>query len=444
MTLSSQHRDTRSPDSGEPMHLSPELASEFPPEIASQEISLGYGANADLEAHRVDAPHPRSLVQTFFSALGLVALGAGLMVAGGYATTGTPFPFRVETASDSVPPLAPRPSSFNPGPETFVSTVVESAGPAVVRIEAATPGAKGFQGSMPREFLGNRGQEDPRVQQGVGSGFVFSDRGEIITNAHVVNGADEVTVTLKDGRSFTGQVLGADPVTDLAVVKIDAQNLPTVRFGDAQRLQPGEWAIAIGNPLGLDNTVTTGIISALGRSSGQLGIPDQRVEFIQTDTAINPGNSGGPLLNARGEVIGVNTAIIQGAQGIGFAIPVNTVQKIAQQLIATGEVQHPYLGIQMATLTPDLRQRLAAENQNLPVSVDQGVLVAGVLPNSPAARAGLRTGDVIQSLGDRPVQTAEGVQRLVEDSTIGQSLPLNINRGGQSVALTVRPGRLPS
>jgi S1-C subfamily serine protease len=217
-------------------------------------------------------------------------------------------------------------------------------------------------------------EQQERVERGTGSGFIFDQKGLVITNAHVVDKADQVTVLLKDGRQFKGRVLGEDPLTDVAVIKIEASDLPAVRLGDSNNLLPGEWAIAIGNPLGLDNTVTVGIISATGRSGADLGIQDRRVRYIQTDAAINPGNSGGPLLNAKGQVIGVNTAIIQGAQGLGFAIPIDTAQPIAQQLVATGKAEHAYLGVQMVDLTSELRERLNQEEQ-LKLTQDKGVLV---------------------------------------------------------------------
>lgn len=282
-----------------------------------------------------------------------------------------------------------------------------------------------------------------RVQRGTGSGFIVSNDGKIFTNAHVVDGADEVTVTLKDGRSFPGRVMGSDPSTDVAVVKIEAGDLPTVALGDSDHLQVGEWAIAIGNPLGLDNTVTTGILSATGRRSADIGVPDKRVEFIQTDAAINPGNSGGPLLNADGQVIGMNTAIIQNAQGIGFAIPINKAQEIAQQLIATGKVEHAYLGIQMVTMTPELQSQIRQETgMNIPV--DKGVVIMQVMPNSPAAIAKLEQGDVLQSLQGQPVENAEQVQSLVGKLAVGDEVELGILRNGQQQNLTVTIGALPS
>ncbi len=252
-------------------------------------------------------------------------------------------------------------------------------------------------------------------------------------------------MTLKDGRSFEGQVLGEDRVTDVAVVKIPANNLPSVALGNSSVLQPGEWVIAIGNPLGLDNSVTAGIVSGTERTSSQVGVPDKRVGFIQTDAAINPGNSGGPLLNARGEVIGMNTAIISGAQGLGFAIPINTAQGIAQQLIAEGKVDHPYLGIQMATLTPEVKQQLYnASEGRLKVVADQGVLLVRVVSGSPAAVAGLRVGDVIQSINNQPITTSEEVQQLVEKSTIGEQLQMEVQRDGRSLQVAVRPEPLPA
>ncbi|MBD2258191.1 trypsin-like peptidase domain-containing protein [Pseudanabaena sp. FACHB-2040] len=322
-----------------------------------------------------------------------------------------------------------------PEDSNFIASIVNQVGPAVVRIDAA------------RTVRGGRLSASPsgQVERGTGSGFITTADGQIITNAHVIDGADTVQVTLKDGRQLDGRVLGTDPVTDVAVIKIDANDLPVVRFSNSDALQPGEWAIAIGNPLGLDNTVTAGIISATGRSSNQVGVPDKRVEFIQTDAAINPGNSGGPLLNVRGEVIGVNTAILSGAQGLGFAIPINTVQRIADQLAANGKVDHPYLGVQMLTLSPQTKEDLNRNpNSNLTVSEDKGVLIAQVVPNSPAARAGLRAGDVIRSIEGQAVTESAQVQRAVEASQVGQPLSLEILRSGQQQTVSLRPAALPA
>lgn len=223
----------------------------------------------------------------------------------------------------SQPTIAQLPSSSSVNTNNnFIAEAVEKTGSAVVRIDSTRTTASRYTLS------------GTRVARGTGSGFIMRSNGLILTNAHVVSGADRVTVTLKDGRRFTGQVLGADRATDVAVIQIQANNLPTVSIGNSEQLKIGEWAIAIGNPLGLDNTVTVGIISGTERSSRAIGARSREVRFIQTDAAINPGNSGGPLLNQNGQVIGINTAIIQGAQGIGFAIPINQAQQIATQLIA--------------------------------------------------------------------------------------------------------------
>jgi S1-C subfamily serine protease len=203
------------------------------------------------------------------------------------------------------------------------------------------------------------------------------------------------------------------------------------------------WVVAIGNPLGLDNTVTAGIISATGRSASEVGVPDKRVSFLQTDAAINPGNSGGPLLDANGRVIGVNTAIIRGAQGLGFSIPINTARRIAEQLLRTGEVQHPYLGIQMITLTPALKDEINAEGTTS-VTVEQGVVIAAVQPGSPAAQAGLRRGDVITQIGNQPITSADQVQQQVAAVNVGDTLTLTIERQGQRQTVPVRTGRLES
>jgi serine protease Do len=243
-----------------------------------------------------------------FASLLLVSVGALSGVLGiQYAST------RVIEPQSAIAQI---PAVTNPN-TNFVSAAVDRAGSAVVRINSTRSGA----------YRSGRG-----VVQGTGSGFIIKSDGLILTNAHVVDGAERVTVTLTDGRSLTGRVLGEDRQADVAVVKVEATNLPTVSLGNSDELQAGEWAIAIGNPLGLDNTVTVGIVSSTERSGRAFGVSN-RQSYIQTDAAINPGNSGGPLLNQRGQVIGINTAIIRGTQGIGFAIPINRAQQIANQLI---------------------------------------------------------------------------------------------------------------
>jgi Do/DeqQ family serine protease len=349
-------------------------------------------------------------------------------------------------------PSPPKP--FSPSPQTnlnFIAEAVEIVGPAVVRIDSSRKLSsqdvpEPFKNPFFRRFFGNEmPPPEQRVERGTGSGFITSTDGRLITNAHVISGADSVKVTLKDGRTFQGRVVGVDSVTDVAVVKIEANNLPTVRLGTSEKLIPGEWAIAIGNPLGLDNTVTVGIISALDRSSSQVGVPEKRVSFIQTDAAINPGNSGGPLLNAKGEVIGINTAIRAGAQGLGFAIPIETAQRVANQLFTKGRVEHPYLGIKMVTLTPDLKKELNEDKSvGFKVTRDTGVIIVSVAKNSPAAQAGFQPGDVIEKVASKPIKSAAEVQQQVEASTVGSNLPVEVTRQGKRQVLQVRPGAFPT
>lgn len=343
-----------------------------------------------------------------------------------------------------------RPLERQPEDTNFVTTVVDEMSPAVVRVNVKrvvqTNVPDVFDNPFFKRFFGDSIPTPPqeRVQQGLGSGFIVSSDGQILTNAHVVNKADEVVVALKDGRTFDGTVVGEDPLTDIAVIQIDAENLPTVPLGDSDQVQPGQWAIAIGNPLGLNETVTVGVISATGRPSSAIGVSDKRVEFIQTDAAINPGNSGGPLLNARGEVIAINTAIIGQAEGLGFAVPINTAKRVAKDIMETGEVKYPYIGIRMVTLTPEIKQRLEQlPRQNFEISVDSGVLVVETVEGSPATQAGLQPGDVIREINGEAVETSEEVQRVVEQQSVGDRVTLLVERNGQPQEVTVQLERLP-
>ena len=350
----------------------------------------------------------------------------------------------VEEPPRSTIALAP-PTASNPN---FIADAVNRVGSAVVRIDAdggELELPEGLENPFFRRFFGDEMPVPEPFQQGTGSGFIISSDGQIITNAHVVEGASRVTVTLTDGRTFEGSVVGTDKVTDVAAVKIDATDMPTVTFGRTDTLSPGQWAIAISNPLGLDNTVTAGIISALGRSSSEVGIPDKRVQFIQTDAAINPGNSGGPLLNDQGQVIGMNTAIRKDAQGLGFAIPVETFNRIARQLFEDGEVQHPYLGIQMVLLTPEIRDEINSTDElGVKVNADVGVLIIRVLEDTPAEAGGLKAGDIIQQVNGNPVETPADVQAEVDAGEVGQPLDVEVQRGDEAETITIRPMALPS
>lgn len=335
---------------------------------------------------------------------------------------------------------------------SFVAEAVRRVGMAVVRIDTertvtrrASPNPM-FEDPFFRQFFGEDGISQvpsEQILRGQGSGFVIDQSGIILTNSHVVNGADKVTVTLKDGRVFEGKVRGSDDVSDLAVVKISGTDLPIAPLADSDQVSVGDWAIAVGNPLGLDNTVTLGIVSTLHRSSAQIGLIDKRLDFIQTDAAINPGNSGGPLLNDRGEVIGINTAIRADAMGIGFAIPINKAKSVKDALARGEKIPHPYLGVQMTTLTPEIaRQNNNDPNSAFTVPEISGVIVVRVLPNTPAAKAGIRRGDVIVQIDEQAVKTAEQLQTIVENSRLGQLLKVQVRRGEQTQQLGVKTAEL--
>ena len=336
------------------------------------------------------------------------------------------------------------------GSTSFVTAAVNRVGTAVVRIDTERTVTRRMDPFMEdpffRRFFGEGfPQQMPSEQlRGLGSGFIIDKGGLVLTNAHVVDKADRVTVRLKDGSTYEGKVQGIDEVTDLAVVKINPdKDLPVAPLGSSDAVQVGDWAIAVGNPLGFDNTVTLGIVSTLKRSSAQVGIADKRLDFIQTDAAINPGNSGGPLLNERGEVIGINTAIRPDAMGIGFAIPIDKAKAIALKLQRDGKVIHPYLGVQMITLTPELaKQNNTDPNSPIQIPEINGVLVMRVVPNSPAASAGVRRGDVIVQIDREPVTSADKLQNLVENSRLGQLLQVKVQRGNQIQLLSIRTAEL--
>ncbi|MEB3273206.1 MAG: trypsin-like peptidase domain-containing protein [Prochlorothrix sp.] len=337
--------------------------------------------------------------------------------------------------------------SVNPNPiappSNFIAQAVAQVEEAVVRIDTVQLTPPESRSRLQSWFNPPPSPTPSAIERGSGSGLLLGPEGQILTNAHVLEGADGVEVALHNGEVVPGQIVGLDAVTDIAAIQIEAGDWATPALGRSAAVQPGQWAIAIGNPLGLDNTITAGIVSAVGRSSSQVGVPDKRVTFIQTDAAINPGNSGGPLINDRGEVIGLNTAIRTEAQGLGFAIPIEKALAIGEQLFSQGRVDHPFVGIQMVNLTPDLRQQLQQDLEtDLAIPQDQGILVVRVIAGSPAEAAGLQPGDVIERVGAVPVQTTAEVQVQVEASVVGQPLEIEVRRGTQRQTLMVIPQAL--
>ena len=316
--------------------------------------------------------------------------------------------------------------------QSFVADAVARSGPAVVTLETARTVERSALSGLPpgllrdplfrRFFQAPGSKSQSRVQRGQGSGVIFDAKGLLLTNAHVVEGAETLSVELTDGRRMTGSVVGTDSLTDLAVVRLDGEGpWPTAVLGDSDRLRVGDWAIAVGNPFGLENTVTMGITSNLNRNVSQLGISGKRLDLIQTDAAINPGNSGGPLLNADGEVVGINTLVRSGpGAGLGFAIPINRAQTIARQLVTTGRASHPVIGIGLAD-GPD------------------GPVIRSVQPGAPAAKAGLKPDDEIAAIDGQPMRGAADVVAAIDRKGVGQRITLTIRRGKARLTVKLKP-----
>ncbi|HDP24095.1 MAG TPA: DegQ family serine endoprotease [Deltaproteobacteria bacterium] len=332
------------------------------------------------------------------------------------------------------------------------ATIAREASPAVVFIKVEKTvqsgpaiGPSPFSDEFFRRFFGepfpNRPMPSPRQRErqvrGQGSGFIISPDGYILTNNHVVGEADRIQVKLLDGREFTAKVIGTDPPTDVAVIKIDAANLPVLAIGDSDTLEVGEWVLALGNPFGLSHTLTAGIVSALGRTS--VGITDYE-DFIQTDAAINPGNSGGPLINLEGKAIGINTAIYSGSggyMGIGFAIPVNMAKNIYAQLVEHGEVTRGYLGVTIQDLTTELAKSFGLNDTN-------GVLISQVMPDTPAEKAGLKQGDIVVKFNGEPVESVAPFRNRVALVGPGTRVNITVLRDGKQKTFTVTIERLAS
>lgn len=349
--------------------------------------------------------------------------------------------------------LAPAPIRTPEDLSVSFRNVAEQVLPAVVSIRTETKAReiavddqmlpqqeeffRQFFGNDPRfrEFFENQRRRIPR-REGTGSGFIVSEKGIVLTNSHVVESADRVTVRLYDGREIEAKSWDIDPRSDVAVVRLETnEDLPYLSLGDSDEMQVGDWVLALGNPFDVGTTVTAGIISATGRGPGI----NEREDYLQTDAAINPGNSGGPLVNLYGDVVGINTAISTrsgGYDGIGFAIPANMVRWVANQLMESGTVRRAYLGVALQELTPELRNQFG-------VDVGQGALVGQVFPDTPSAKAGVQPGDVILKFSGKPITNRSALQDIVERSEPGKSYKLDVLRDGQMIALDVKLEQMP-
>jgi len=356
---------------------------------------------------------------------------AGLLVASGLnwtAPAGAEHPVAAVQASTDQQPMT---SPF--------TALAKELTPAVVNIrvnkveKTGSPFPNMPQGPFGGFFNHPQIPED-RPVQGAGSGVIINSNGTILTNNHVVEGAKDVTVTLADKQELKAEIVGRDPKTDLAVLKISAaKSLPAAALGNSDQLQVGDWVLAVGNPFGLSSTVTSGIVSAKGRVIGAGPYDD----FIQTDASINPGNSGGPLFNMKGEIVGINTAIISGGHGIGFAIPVNTAKPLIPQMVEKGKVTRGYLGVNIQTVTPELASALKLQDA-------KGVLVADVISGAPADKAGIKRGDVIVAFDGKPVQDSHELPALVAATPVGKEAPVTVVRDGKEQQVLVKVAALES
>ncbi len=333
---------------------------------------------------------------------------------------------------------------------SFVANVASKVSPSVVRIDIERDiQTDEFEldllDPLLKDLLGDLGTF-PKKERGQGSGVIIDSAGLVLTNAHVVEKVDSVIITLQNGNQVDGTVLGTDQITDLALVKIkEFPGLESAKLGDSEDIQVGDWAIALGTPYGLESTVTLGIVSSLHRDINTLGFSDKRLDLIQTDAAINPGNSGGPLINANGEVIGINTLVRSGpGAGLGFAIPINLASKVTNQLLTNGEVVHPYLGAQLVLLN----ERIAKEHNQDPNALiflpeRSGALVQSVIPQSPAEEGGLRRGDLVINAEGNAIKDPKSLLIQVENAQIGKPFELEVLRNNKEINLSIKPAALP-
>src|SRR5438445_2515663 len=327
---------------------------------------------------------------------------------------------------------APIPATVSAARRTPIVIVAHNVLPAVVNIQTESTIRRREVDPFydPFGFFG--GRDRTYTSQSLGSGFVWSSDGIIVTNNHVVEGASRITVNFNDGTQMAAKLIGVDPDSDVAVLRVDAKNLAAAPVGTSGDLMIGESVIAVGNPFGLSGSVTTGVVSALGRSVPSKEQGRTFTDFIQTDASINPGNSGGPLLNIEGKVVGINTAILGNAQGIGFAIPVDRAKKVIQDLLRYGQVHSSWIGAVTATITPEEARRVG-------IRATRGALVSRIFGGSPAQSAGLRPGDVITAVAGKPVDSREAFSTYTATIPSGEAVPLTVVRDGSPHAVTVRP-----
>lgn len=367
--------------------------------------------------------------------VGVVAFLVGLVVAGTFAPARAVATDRPNPAAPAPrPPMEPAAAAIQPPPSPLVSfaDVADRTNAAVVNIDASSVGRASRSGRRdPDDWLERQDESDAR--QGAGSGFIIDREGFILTNHHLVDGAERIVVTLSDGRSFRAAVVGTDPAIDIALIKIPGSaTLPAAVLGDSNSLRVGEWVCAIGNPLGYVHSVTVGVVSFIGRKLFDRSLDD----YIQTDAAINFGNSGGPLINSRGEVVGINAAISSKANNIGFAVPINQAREILPQLKSRGRVSRGYIGIMLTDVTPELQRSLG-------LSVNRGAMVQDLKPNSPGERAGIRAYDVITSVDGRDIWTNDELIREISARQPGTPARLNVLRDGRAREMIVKLAERP-
>src|SRR5437899_6394673 len=379
----------------------------------------------------------------------------GLSVAIILAGTAVAFTQKPKAESLKLPPPDERPVDRTSVGHVSFAPIVKKVGPGVVKISTTTKMHNtGFSGAPSpvmddffRRFFGDQfpgfqGRQGVRRnyiprQEGVGSGVIVTKDGYILTNNHVVDGADELKVSLQDGRDFMAKVIGRDPKSDIAVIKIDGKDLPAVPMADSDKVEVGDVVLAVGNPFGIGQIVTTGIVSATGRA-GAIGLDYE--DFIQTDAAINPGNSGGALVDAEGRLIGINTAILSrsgGNQGIGFAIPANLARDVMQSLVKDGHVVRGYIGASVQTLTPELAEAMKLKGE------PSGALVGEVTPKSPSEKAGMKTGDVITSVNGKKISDARELRLIIGSMAPGSKAQMGVNREGQTKTFDVELAEMP-